>query len=74
MSPMSFVADGGELRRQGELTVTVANTAANEIIAKLDVINSHPQAEVGVYVEKMVPFEERRHPLRTGKIRIEKLI
>ena len=74
MSPMSFVADGGELRRQGELTVTVANTAANEIIAKLDVINSHPQAEVGVYVEKMVPFEERRHPLRTGRIRIEKLI
>ena len=74
MSPMSFVADGGELRRHGEITVTVANTAANEIIAKLDVINSHPKAEVGVYVEKTVPFEKRRHPLRTGKIRIEKLI
>ena len=74
MTPMTFTVSGDVLKKCGTMTVTVANTAANEIVAKQDIINSHPKAEVGVYVERMIPFEERRHPLRTGKIRIEKLI
>ena len=74
MTPMRVTVDGGLLEKNGKLNLTVANTAANEILAKDDVINSHPKAEVGVYVEKMVVFESRRHPLKTGKIVIEKLV
>jgi hypothetical protein len=73
MSPMAVTIDGRLLKRRGEITVTVANTAANEIIAKRSVIESFPPAEVGVYAKKMYAFEERRAPLKIGKISIIKM-
>ncbi|MBQ8880122.1 MAG: hypothetical protein IJY69_04730 [Clostridia bacterium] len=74
ITPMSFTVSGSELKKRGEFTVTVANTAANEILAKNDVINMHPKAEVGVYTKRMHSFEARRHPLKLGHIVIEKLV
>ena len=74
MNPMTFTLSGSELKECDNITVIVANTAANEILAKDDVINSHPKAEVGCYVEKMTVFEARRHPLKFGKVKISKLV
>ena len=73
MSPMAVTIDGGLLKRRGEIGVRVANTAANEIIAKRSVIESFPAAEVGVYAEKMYSFEARRAPLSIGKVSIIKI-
>ena len=73
MTPMAAVIDGKHLKKRGEIRVTVANTAANEILAKQDVILAHPAAEVGSYNAKMPLFESRRAPLTVGKIRIEKM-
>ena len=73
MSPMAVTVSGAELSKCGKLSVVVANTAANEILAKDDIINSHPIAEVGVYQNKTRVFESRRHPLKIGTVKIEKL-
>ena len=73
MTPMAAVIDGKHLEKRGEIRVTVANTAANEILAKQDVILAHPAAEVGSYNGKMPVFESRRAPLKVGRIIIEKL-
>ena len=73
MTPMTAVIDGKHLGKQGEIKVTVANTAANEILAKQDVILAHPASEVGSYNGKMPIFESRRAPLTIGKIIIEKM-
>ena len=73
MSPMEVTVSGAELKKCGELTVVVANTGANEILAKDDIINSHPKAEVGVYQDRTRAFEARRHPLKIGTVSITKL-
>ncbi|MBQ2875995.1 MAG: hypothetical protein IJE25_03205 [Clostridia bacterium] len=74
MSPMAVTVSGAELSKNGKVSVVVANTAANEILAKDDIINSHPKAEVGLYQDRTRIFEARRHPLKIGKIKIERLI
>jgi len=73
MSPMAVTVSGDELSMDGKIKVVVANTAANEILAKDDVINSHPKAEVGAYQDKTRIFEARRHPLKIGTVKIERL-
>ena len=73
MSPMTAVISGAKLRQNGEIEVSVANTAVNEIFAKADVINSYPTAEVGLYQERQTEFEKRRPPLKVGYIKLEKL-
>jgi hypothetical protein len=74
MSPMAVTVSGAELKASGEITVVVANTAANEVLAKDDIINSHPKAEVGVYQDRTRVFEARRHPLKIGTVKIERLV
>ena len=73
MSPMYATLDGTYLKKSGEIEITVANTAANEIYAKMDVISSHPRAEVGAYQQRLDVTECRRPQLKFGKIKIEKL-
>ena len=73
MSPMEVTVSGAELKKCGELTVVVANTGANEVLAKDDIINAHPKAEVGVYQDRTRAFESRRHPLKIGTVSISKL-
>ena len=72
MTPMTAYVPAERLVKGGRITVAVSNTAADEILAKQDVINSHPAAEVGGYAPKMLAFESRRHPLRIGSLTIER--
>ena len=71
MTPTVAYFPAEKLRASGMLTVAVSNTAANEILSKMDVIKSHPIAEVGGYNPKMVIFESRRSPLKLGEVRLE---
>ena len=74
MSPMSVTVPGKYLKRKGEIEITVANTAADEIVAKRSVIYQHPLAEVGdMYQKKMAEFEEKAAKLSIGTATIEKL-
>ena len=73
MTPTVAYVSGEALAKSGEITVSVSNTAANEILAKMDVIESHPTAEVGVYNPRMKPFESRRPKITFGSLKIEKV-
>ena len=73
MSPTVAYVPAERLGRSGRLTVALSNTAANEVLSRMDVIKSHPASEVGSYNERMRPFEARRHPLRLGRVSIELL-
>ena len=75
MSPMVAVVGSEHLKEHGELTVTVANTAVNEIAAKRYVIDSMPSAERGNhYMAKLSEFESRVPEFKLGKIYIEKFV
>ena len=65
---------GEKLKKTGKIELLVSNTAANEILAKMDVIMSHPKAEVGSYNERMKPFESRRPALKLGRVILEKIV
>ena len=72
-TPMSVTVSGAELKKDGKIIITVANTAANEILAKYDLITSISRAELGTYSDKILPFEEKRHPLKFGEVIIDEL-
>ncbi len=72
MTPMYVTLPGELMKKSGSLQITVANTAANEILAKNDLILSHPKAELG-YHERIVGFEEHRPPLKLGEVVIERI-
>jgi len=61
------------LPQSGIMEITVANTSANEIVAKQDVINEFPKAEIGPYNKISLPFEENAPEIRFGKVTIEKV-
>ena len=73
MTPMVAIVNGSELKKYGDIEITVSNTALNEIYAKMDVIKSHPQAEVGAYDIRFAYTEARRPELKLGRFFIEKL-
>ena len=73
MSPMQAVVMGSAFKKSGIIEVSISNTASNEVVAKHDVIHSHPKAEVGVYVDRMEIFENRRPELKIGSLVIEKM-
>ena len=72
MSPMVAYVPADRFTKGKRITVALSNTAADEIIAKSDVIKSHPKAEVGGYTERMTVFESRRHRLHLGTLTIER--
>ncbi|MBQ8528227.1 MAG: hypothetical protein IJ459_00670 [Clostridia bacterium] len=75
MTPMYGVTGGASLSKNGKITVTVANTAVNEIYAKMHVIEAMPVAERGThYMPKLSKFETRCPPIRFGKVYIEKIV
>jgi len=71
MTPMYAMVQG--LPQSGIMEITVANTSANEIVAKQDVINEFPKAEIGPYNKISLPFEENAPEIRFGKVTIEKV-
>jgi hypothetical protein len=60
-------------KKCGKIEIAVSNTAANEILAKMELIESHPKAEVGLYNPRMKPFESRRPRLTLGDVTVEKI-
>ena len=70
MTPMRAMVRG--LPQSGVLEVTVANTAANEVVARQDVIHGFPEAEIGPYNAISLPFEQNAPAIRFGKLFIEK--
>ncbi len=73
LSPMFAIISGADLNQNGQLELTVANTAADEIIAKSEEINSYPAAVTGPYHAVSLEFEQNRPPLKPGRVRIEKI-
>ena len=75
MSPMEAIVDGGLLEKSGEMEITVANTALNEIHAKRYIIVSMPSAERGNhYMKKLAEFESRVPAFTVGTAFIEKMV
>lgn len=73
MTPMYANLPTELLSRNGVITVALSNTAANELVARRDINESFPKAEVGSYIPRMTKFEERRAELRLGRVFIEKI-
>lgn len=73
LTPMVGYVSGAAFKKSGKIEVAVSNTAANEILAKMELIESHPKAEVGSYNPKMVVFESRRPKLCLGDVEIVKV-
>jgi len=73
-TPMTAMLPAEKLKNTGEIEVTVANTGANEIVAKQYILNDFPKAEIGPYVKKTNVFEKARPTfVKLGKVRIEKM-
>lgn len=72
MTPMEAVLDGAMLSKEGIISITVANTSANEIFAKNDLIMSLPKEIVGPYHKSSLPFEQDGQCIRFGKTEIIK--
>ena len=73
MTPMRALIPGEKLKQRGQIEIIVANTAANEILAKHDEIHEIPDAELGPYYPRMYQFEAARPLLKLGKVTIEKI-
>lgn len=78
MLPMEAEISGADLKKCGKIEIRVSNTAANELVAKKEFINNtFPKAEVGIYTtaypDRQAYFEERRPPLKFGRLIIKKL-
>lgn len=79
ISPMQSEIPGKLLKRDCVIGIKLSNTAANELVAKKQFIfDTFPKAEIGLYTthypDRQAFFEERRPPLKLGKVRIEKLV
>ena len=75
MTPMVATIPGKYLKKKGTVEITVSNTAADELVAKRDVIYMHPIAEIGdMYQQRMKVFEEMAAKLSIGTASIEKLL
>lgn len=73
ITPMQTVVKGSMLQKQGEIEIIAANTAANEIVAKNDVIKSHPKAIYGPYHDSSIIYERNAPAIKSGKVKIIKL-
>lgn len=77
MMPMWANIPEGMLKKSGKIKIALSNTASNEIIAKLDLISSFPEAEIGPYhteeCGEMTTYDRRRPKLKFGRVYIEKI-
>ena len=75
-NPMTATVDGAKLKKEGVLTVTVANTASGEIAKKRQMIEDfYPYEEHGLYARrKMYALEAKFDPPSIGSLTIEKLL
>ena len=75
LTPMQTVVTGEQLPQTGVLEITVANTAANEIASKKELIAMHPTTVVGPvwWHEKSLLYETNAPAIRFGHAEISKL-
>jgi hypothetical protein len=73
MRPMYANIPAKLLKMHGKITIALSNTAANEVVARRDVNEWFPSAEVGAYIPKMTKFESRLSEIKLGRVFIEKL-
>lgn len=73
MRPMYANIPAKLLKKHGKITVALSNTAANEVVARRDVNEWFPSAEVGAYIPRMTKFESRLSEIKLGRVFIEKL-
>ena len=70
---MEAIIKGSDLRQNGIIEITVANTTGNEIVAKKDYFASLPKEIVGPFHAKCIVFEEFAPQLKFGTVKISKL-
>ncbi len=74
LTPMKAQISGKDISKEGTIDITICNTSADEILSKKEFISkTFPKAEIGPYAEKAYTFEERKPPLKFGKVYIEKI-
>lgn len=73
ITPMEATVPGHMLQRTGIIEITVANTAANEIVAKNDVLKSHPSDVFDVYHDKCIDFEKKAPKIKFGGAELVKM-
>ena len=73
MSPMRAIVDGSLLKKDGEIEITVANTALNEIKKAKSFRHFYPAAELGPYLVRIEEFEENPPKLTFGQVFISKM-
>lgn len=74
LTPMTCEISAKDLPSHGRITLTVTNTAADELCAKRDVIYEHPVNEIApMYQRKALSFEENAQKFKFGRVFIEKL-
>lgn len=76
ITPMEAIVTGDKLNKNGVIEVTVANTAANEIISNKNLIDMHPYTVVGPeqWNKISLQFEKNAPVIRIGNVKICKLI
>lgn len=73
ITPMVGYIPAECFKNEGIIRIAVSNTSANEILSKIDIIESHPKSEVGVYNQRLIGFESRCPKLILGKVTIDKV-
>lgn len=75
MTPMEAVVKGENFNKTGVIEITVANTAANEIVAKKELIKMHPSTVIGPihWHERSLEFEKNAPSIKIGNVKIYKL-
>ncbi len=66
ITPMEATIDGSELKERGIVEITVANTGANEIIAKESILSEEPATVFKTYHDKCIDFERKAPKIRFG--------
>lgn len=74
IEPMEAIICGCDLKKQGTIEITVANTAGNELARKNDMIMSLPPEIRGPYHEKSIEYERKAPALKFGRVEMVKLM
>ena len=75
ITPMEAIVSGDKLNKTGIIEITVANTSANEIVAKKELIDMHPYTIVGPlhWHERSLQFEKNAPAIKFGNVKIYKM-
>ena len=74
LTPMNAFFDGKNLKKENNIKIIVANTAANEIVNNHSVIDVFPKQLLGTYDSKSINFEKRYYVIKLGKVILERFV